>query len=101
MNVEVVTAIRKACAMILSVIVTTVVIPYIKNKIGEEKYTELTRCVEYSVRCAEQLYTPEEWEAKKDYVMRYITEKAAEMNMDLSIEDINVLIEGIVNAVKH
>ena len=101
MNHEVVSVIIKAVIAILSVVITTVVIPYIKNKMGEDKYAELVNYVEWAVRCAEQLYTPEQWAEKKDYVMKYILEKAKEMNINLTENDINILVEGIVNLVKH
>ena len=101
MNNEVVSVIIKAVVAILSVVVTTVVVPYLKNKLGENKYAELTNYVEWAVRCAEQIFTKEEFEKKKEYVMKYIIAKSAEMNIALTEEDINILIEGVVNLVKH
>ena len=101
MNSELLTVIIKAIIMVLSVLVTAVIIPYIKEKIGESKYDELTYFVKYAVRCAEQMYTPEEWKEKKEYVTAYIIKKAQEININLSEEDIDVLIEGIVNEIKH
>lgn len=101
MNNEVVSVIIKAVVMVLSVLITSVVIPYIKGKIGENKYNEIKYYVEYAVRCAEQIYTPEQWQEKKAYVKEYIIRKAKEFGIDMTEEDINVLIEGIVNEVKH
>ena len=101
MNHEVVSVIIKSIVAILSVVVTTVIVPYIKQRLGDDKYAELTNYVEWAVRCAEQLYTPEEWETKKEYVMTYIIAKAKELNIALTEEDINILIEGVVNLVKH
>ena len=101
MNNEVVSVIIKSIVAILSVVITTVVIPYLKNKLGEDKYAELTNYVEWAVRCAEQIYTPDEYAKKKEYVMNYIIAKAKEMNIALSEEDIDILIEGVVNLVKH
>ena len=101
MNNEVVTVIIRAIVAILSVVITTVIVPYIKGKMGEKKFSELMSYIEYAVRCAEQLYTPEEWKAKKAYVLDYILKKAKELNISLSEEDIDILIEGIVNLVKH
>lgn len=101
MNSEMLSMIIKTVITVLIMILTTTVIPYIKEKMGEDAYAELIRCIEYAVRCAEQLYTPEQWSEKKEYVAGYITRKAHEMSLNLSEEDINVLIEGIVNTVKH
>ena len=101
MNNEMITVIIKALVAVLSVLITSVVIPYIKGKIGENKYNEIKYYVEYAVRCAEQIYTPEQWQEKKAYVKEYIIRKANEFGIDMTEEDINVLIEGIVNEVKH
>lgn len=101
MNNEMVSVIVKAVVAVLSVLITSVVIPYIKGKIGENKYNEIKYYVEYAVRCAEQIYTPEQWQEKKAYVKEYIIHKAKEFGIDMTEEDINVLIEGIVNEVKH
>ena len=101
MNNEMITVIVKAVVAVLSVLITSVVIPYIKGKIGENKYNEIKYYVEYAVRCAEQIYTPEQWQEKKAYVKEYIIRKAKEFGIDMTEEDINVLIEGIVNEVKY
>ena len=101
MNNELVSVIIKSIVAILSVVVTTVIVPYIKQRLGDDKYAELTNYVEWAVRSAEQIYTPEEWEQKKAYVMNYIIAKAAELKIELTENDINILVEGIVNLVKH
>ncbi len=101
MNNEMITVIIKAVLAILSVFITTVIIPFIKEKLGEAKYNQLVEYTECAVRCAEQLYTPEEWEKKKEYVSQYITEKANDMGIGLNEQDIDLLIEGVVNLIKH
>ncbi len=101
MNNEMITVIIKALVAVLSVLITSVVIPYIKGKIGENKYNEIKYYVEYAVRCAEQLYTPEQWQEKKAYVKAYILRKAADLGINMTEEDLDILIEGIVNEVKH
>ena len=101
MNSEMILMIIKMILTLLLAILTSVVIPYIKEKMGEDTYEKLVEHIEYAIRCAEQLYTPEQWAEKKEYVVEYITRKAHETGLDLSEEDINVLIEGMVNAIKH
>lgn len=56
---------------------------------------------EYAVRSAEQLYTQFENEQKKEYVYNYICDKVSELQLDLDHEDVNILVEGLVNAIKH
>ena len=101
MNNEMITVIIKAVVAVLSVLITSVIVPYIKGKIGENKYEEIKYYISYAVRCAEQLYTPEQWQEKKAYVFAYIVRKAEDLGINMSEEDLNVLIEGIVNEVKH
>lgn len=101
MNNEVITVIIKSVIAILSVVITTVVIPYVKSKMGEDKFAQLTVYIEYAIRCAEQIYTPDQWAEKKAYVMDYILAKAKEMKIELTENDINILVEGLVNLVKH
>ena len=43
----------------------------------------------------------EEWQQKKEYVMSYIISMAAKIGLDLTEQDINVLIEAAVNEIHH
>lgn len=86
--------------MILATAITTVLIPYLRSKIGEEKWAKLQEYTIYAVRSAEQMYTPEQWELKKRYVYNYILMKAEDMGLPLNEQDIDTLVEGVVNLVK-
>jgi len=101
MNNEMITVIIKALVAVLSVLITSVVIPYIKGKIGENKYNEIKYYVEYAVRCAEMLYTPEQRKEKKAYVKAYILRKASDFGIEMTEEDLDILIEGLVQEVKY
>lgn len=98
---EITTIIIKAVLAILSVLITTVLVPYLKEQLGDKKFDELTVFIEYAVRCAEQLYTPEQWKEKKEYVSMRVVKKAKEMHIEISETDIDLIIEGMVNLVKH
>lgn len=87
---------------ILVAIITSVIIPWIKAKITAEQMEQIKKYTEYAVRCAEQIYSPEEWQDKKAWVMDYITELINErLHLSLTYEDINTLVEGVVNEVKR
>lgn len=101
MDYESINIIVKSVAAIISVILTVFVVPWLKNKVSEDKLLKIKELCELAVRCAEQIYTPEQWKEKKEYVFAYICEKSEEINIHLSIEDVNNLIEGVVNEVKH
>lgn len=70
-------------------------------KVNDSKYETLLTYIEYAVRSAEQLYKIEESKEKKKYVYNYILEKSKEFGLDLNPDDIDLLIEGVVNEVKH
>jgi len=98
---EVTTVALKCLIMIITVVITSVVIPYIRGKMGTDRWNRLQEYIEYAVRCAEQIYGKDQCEAKKNYVMGYIISKAQEIGLNISEKDIDLLIEGIVNLIKH
>lgn len=100
MNAEMVKIIVEAVFGLVTILITSYLIPWIKGKIGEDKYTKLVDYTELAVRAAEQVYTPEQWESKKKYVLDCVTLKAEQIGIDMTQIDIENLIEGLVNAVK-
>ena len=68
---ELTTVALKCLIMILTTAITTVLVPYFRSKISEEKWLKLQDYAIYAVRYAEQIYTPEEWAQKKKYVYGY------------------------------
>lgn len=86
---------------IASVLITAFVLPYIKAKITAEQMDQLAYYVTVAVRCAEQLFTPAQWEQKKNYVYDYIMHIVnTKLHINLTEQDIDIIIEGIVNEVK-
>lgn len=86
---------------ILCALITGFVIPWLKSKVDAEQTEKLAYYIDMAVRCAEQIFTPEQYEMKKAYVTSYIKELVNNtFNLTLSDEDINVLIEGAVNQIK-
>ena len=57
--------ILNAIITIICLVITGILIPLIKAKIGQEKFNQIRQFTEIAVRSAEQLYTPEEWKEKK------------------------------------
>ena len=97
---EVTTVALKCLIMILTTLITAVVIPYIRGKMGEDKWNRLQDYIAYAVRCAEQIYDKDQCEAKKNYVMSFIISKAQEIGLNISEKDIDLLIEAVVYEVK-
>lgn len=100
MNIDNIMKLIELIIPLILAIWTAFIVPWIKSKVSAEKLAELEKYTEIAVRCAEQIYTPEEWKQKKIYVMGYITQKANEIGIDATEEDINLMVEGIVNLVK-
>lgn len=101
MTPEMISKITECAITVIILIVSAYVIPFLKNKIGTDKMQLLQEFAEACVRAAEQIYTKEDWKLKKDYVTRLVTEKATDLGIGLNEAEIDAIIEGIVNYVKH
>jgi hypothetical protein len=84
------------------IIITTYLIPYIKNKIGDNNYNKLLKYIAIAVRCAEQIFEDTEAERKKEYVMEQVQSFInTKLKIDITYDELNTLVEGIVNEVKY
>ena len=100
MDSEITKIIMQAILSVIAIIITGYLIPWLKGMIGDDKYSTLVDFTAFSVRAAEQLYTPEQWQAKKAYVLKCVEDKAQEIGLELTAVDIENLIEGLVNEIK-
>lgn len=101
---EVESYIKIFCALItiLGVIITTYLVPFMKSNMSSAQLDELSFFITLGVRAAEQIYKSEEWREKKEYVLNYTKEILnSKLHISLTDEQINAIIEGIVNEVKH
>ena len=101
MDNETMSLLLNAVATIIGILLTMYVIPWLKNKVGEQKLSEIKAYAEIGVRAAEKLFTVEEFADKKEYVVNLVTAKSNEIGIVLSADDINALIESIVQYVKE
>lgn len=101
MDTNVFMTIALAIISIAGALVSAYLIPWIKNNISAKDMETIVFWVRFAVRCADQLFTPEEWEKKKQYVLGYVIDMAAKLGIKLTEEDINVLIEAAVNEIHH
>lgn len=86
---------------IIGAVLTGAVIPYIKEKIGNEKLAKYEEWVKVAVRCAEMVF-PERGmgESKKEYVVKFLSEMFNQDKTVISSEQLEVLIEAAVKALK-
>lgn len=101
METSIMELIIKLIVTIIFGVITSVVIPWLQASIDQNKLDKLQQYAEYAVRYAEQIYKPENYREKKAYVLDYMKEKCEEIAPDLTDEDIEILVEGVVNLVKH
>lgn len=96
-----ITKVTECVLTVIVLLVSAYLIPWLKTKINDEKLKELEKFCEQAVRAAEQLYTPEEYKLKKAYVLSLINEQIEKLGLGLNEAEIDAIIEGIVNYVKH
>ena len=99
MNNELLSSIVLIIMMVAVLAMSGYVIPVLKERIGEERLATLKSYISMAVKYAEQIYTPEQWAEKKNYVSSYILRKANDAGLDE--KEIDMLIEAIVYELKH
>lgn len=87
-----ITPIINAAIALLAAIVTAFVVPWIKNKIGQQNMDTFLAWVEIAVAAAEQLYKDADGELKKKYVVAYLESKG----FTVDSEDVDNAIEAAV-----
>ena len=94
-----ITMIIKIAIGLLSMIITVILIPYIRTKTSNEKLAKLATIINAAVRGAEQIFTGTGLgETKKEYVIRFLKNYGYIADIDSISDEINLLIESAVNA---
>ena len=86
------TPIFEAIITIVSLVLTGIIIPYIRQKIGEEKAENLKKWVSVGVKAAEQIYGSKTGQQKKEYVVAFLLSKGIVVDVD----EVTALIESEV-----
>lgn len=86
------TPIFEAIITIVSLVLTGIVIPYIKQRIGEEKTENLKKWVSVGVKAAEQMYGGKTGQQKKEYVVSFLLSKGIVFDVD----EVEAMIEAEV-----
>lgn len=86
------TPLFQAVIMLVAVLITTFVVPYIKKKTNAADLGEFQGWVEIAVAAAEQIYKVTDGEKKKQYVLEYLQNKGYSVDVD----DLENAIEAAV-----
>lgn len=86
------TPIFEAIITIVSLVLTGIIIPYVKQRIGEEKIENLKKWVSVGVKAAEQIYGSKTGQEKKEYVVSFLESKG----ITFDIGEVSALIESEV-----
>ena len=86
------TPIFEAIITIVSLVLTGIIIPYIRQRIGEEKAENLKKWVSIGVKAAEQIYGSKTGRQKKEYVVSFLCSKGIVFDVD----EVEALVEAEV-----
>ncbi len=87
-------AIFRAIISIIAIILTTFIIPYVKQKIDEIKDEKLKSIIEDAVWAAQQTLTDNT--EKKEFVLRLASEWLKNHKINISATELDILIESAV-----
>ena len=88
--------ILKLVISIVAALIGVYLVPYLKNKLADEKYAQLLSMVEVAVRAAEQTLGSGDGYLKKEEVMRVVVIWMADNGIKISEEQLNQLVEAAV-----
>ena len=86
------TVIIECVIALLSAAVTTFLIPYLKQRLTQEKQRKLLFWVQTAVKAAEQIYGSKTGQKKKEYVVAFLLSKGVVFDVD----EVTALIESEV-----
>ena len=94
-----ITQIALAVIGLLSIVITTFLIPYIKSKTSNEQQQMLSVLVKTAVQAAEQIYTGTGLgEQKKEWVVKFLKDKGIAVDSAPIWAEVEALIEAFVYA---
>ena len=90
-----------ALISILGTVITGVVVPYIKEKLGNEKLAKYEYWASMAVETAEMIFKEQGMgETKKEYVVNFLNEMFNKNKVVITEEQIEILVESCVKEMK-
>jgi LL-H family phage holin len=86
---------------ILGIIITSVVVPYIKEKLGNEKLAKYEYWVSMAVGAAEMIFKEQGMgKTKKEYVVNFLKDMFNKNKIVITNEQLEILVESAVKQMK-
>ncbi|MCM1416670.1 MAG: phage holin family protein [bacterium] len=97
---EMLMEILKVIVMLAVLLVTRYLIPWIKEQIGAKQMEQIRAWVNDAVLMAQQVYDAKTGAERKEIVVDLLRGLLLKKNIDISIEQLDTLIEAAVKAMK-
>ncbi len=97
---EIIFEVVKILVMVAALIISTYLIPWIKEKIGAEKLAAIEKWANYAVLMVQQVHWDYAGTDKKALVTKFLKELLIQKNVSISDEQLNILIEAAVKQMK-
>lgn len=97
---DMVLEILRIVVMLAVLVLTRYIVPWIKAKIGAEQMEEIRTWVNTAVLMAQQVYAAKPGPERKAIVVEIIRGMLIKKNIDISAEQLDMMIEAAVKAMK-
>lgn len=97
---EILFEIIKVLIMVAVLVVTRYLVPWIRERIGADKMTQIEKWTKYAVEMAQQVHFSKPGQDRKAIVTQFLREILAAKNISISDEQLDVLIEAAVKEMK-
>ena len=86
---------------VIGAILTGVIVPYIQEKISNEKLVKYEYWASMAVACAEMIFKEQGMgKTKKEYVVNFLNEMFNKNKVVITEEQLNILVESCVKEMK-
>ncbi len=97
---EILFELMKLFVMVMVIVVTCYIIPWIRGKIGQDRLDEIAKWVNAAVLMAQQVYSAKTGAERKAIVIDMLRNILTAKNISISDDQLDLLIEAAVKAMK-
>lgn len=98
---DIIFEVLKLAVMVIALLVAKHFIPWVKTKIGAEELNTAKEWAKSAVLMAQQVLWQDTGENKKAFVTEFLEKILAEKGIEITDEQLNVLIEAAVKQMKN